>query len=48
MFNRKQIEVDNQVLKARDAMEIIDFDAFDIKIITKSKIFLVEVPMNQS
>ena len=41
-----EIEVNNQVLKARDAMGIIDFDAFDIKISTKSKILLVEVPMN--
>jgi redox-sensitive bicupin YhaK (pirin superfamily) len=43
-----EIEVNNQVLKARDAMGITDFDAFDIKINTKSKILLVEVPMNQS
>jgi redox-sensitive bicupin YhaK (pirin superfamily) len=41
-----EIEVNNQVLKARDAMGITDFDAFDIKINTKSKILLVEVPMN--
>lgn len=43
-----EIEVNNNVLTARDAMEITDFDAFDIKISTKSKILLVEVPMNQS
>ncbi|MFH6971877.1 pirin family protein [Flavobacterium petrolei] len=43
-----EIEVNNQVLKARDAMGITNFDAFDIKINTKSKILLVEVPMNQS
>ena len=43
-----EIEVNNNVLKARDAMEITDFDAFEIKISSKSKILLVEVPMNQS
>lgn len=43
-----EIEVDNQILKARDAMGITDFDKFEIKIITKSKILMVEVPMNQS
>ena len=43
-----EIEINDQVLKARDAMGITDFDAFDIKINTKSKILLVEVPMNQS
>ncbi len=41
-----EIEVDNQTLKARDAMGITDFDQFEIKISTKSKILLVEVPMN--
>ena len=40
-----EIEVDNQALKARDAMGIIDFEQFDIKINSKSKILLVEVPM---
>ena len=43
-----EIEVNNQVLKARDAMGITDFDSFNIKISIKSKILLVEVPMNQS
>ena len=43
-----EIEVNNQILKARDAMGITDFDQFEIKIIAKSKILLVEVPMNQS
>lgn len=43
-----EIEVNNQVLKARDAVGITDFDEFDIKISTKSKILLLEVPMNQS
>ncbi|TDD75220.1 pirin family protein [Flavobacterium caseinilyticum] len=43
-----EIEVDNQILKARDAMGITDFNEFEIKIITKSKILLVEVPMNHS
>jgi redox-sensitive bicupin YhaK (pirin superfamily) len=41
-----EIEVNNQTLKARDAMGINDFNQFEIKIITKSKILLVEVPMN--
>lgn len=41
-----EIEVDNQVLKTRDAVEIIDIKEFEIKIKTKSKILLVEVPMN--
>jgi redox-sensitive bicupin YhaK (pirin superfamily) len=43
-----EIEVNNQILKARDAMGITDFDQFEIKIIIQSKILLVEVPMNQS
>ncbi|MFV8379455.1 pirin family protein [Flavobacterium sp. LB3R33] len=43
-----EIEVNNQTLKARDAMGINDFDQFEIKINTKSKILLVEVPMNKS
>jgi len=41
-----EIEVDNQILKPRDAMGIIDFDQFEIKINSKAKILLVEVPMN--
>ncbi|MBF2708643.1 pirin family protein [Flavobacterium soyangense] len=41
-----EIEVDNQILKERDAMEIIDVEQFKIKINSKSKILLVEVPMN--
>jgi hypothetical protein len=41
-----EIVVNNQTLKARDAMGITDFDEFEIKISTKSKILLVEVPMN--
>ena len=43
-----EIEVDNHVLKARDALGIIDFNLFEIRIKTKSKILLVEVPMNNS
>ena len=42
-----EIEVNNQVLKARDAMGITDFDQFEIKMNSQSKILLVEVPMNQ-
>jgi redox-sensitive bicupin YhaK (pirin superfamily) len=40
-----EIEVDNQILIPRDAMGIIDFDQFEIKINSKAKILLVEVPM---
>jgi quercetin 2,3-dioxygenase len=40
-----EIEVNNQILKPRDAMGIIDFDQFEIKINSKAKILLVEVPM---
>ncbi|HSN47495.1 MAG TPA: pirin family protein [Flavobacterium sp.] len=40
-----EIEVDSQILKQRDAMGIIDFDQFEIKINSKAKILLVEVPM---
>lgn len=40
-----EIEVDNQILTERDALGIIDFDQFKIKINLKSKILLVEVPM---
>jgi redox-sensitive bicupin YhaK (pirin superfamily) len=41
-----EIEVNNQVLKARDAMGITDFNQFEIKMNSQSKILLVEVPMN--
>jgi hypothetical protein len=41
-----EIEIDNQVLKARDAMGISNFELLEIKIVSKSKILLVEVPMN--
>ena len=41
-----EIEVGNQILNERDAMGIIDFEQFEIKINSKSKILLVEVPMN--
>ena len=40
-----EIEVNNQILNAKDAMGIIDFDEFEIKINSKAKILLVEVPM---
>ena len=43
-----EIEVDNQILKARDAMGIIDFEQFEIKINSKSKILLIEVPMKHN
>ncbi len=41
-----EIEVNNQVLKARDAMGITNFDVVDIKINSEAKILLIEVPMN--
>lgn len=40
-----KIEVDNQILRTRDAMGITDFELFEIKINSESKILLVEVPM---
>jgi redox-sensitive bicupin YhaK (pirin superfamily) len=40
-----EIEVDNQILRTRDAMGITDFEQFEIKINSESKILLVEVPM---
>jgi len=40
-----EIEIDNKILKERDAIGIIDFEQFDIKINSKAKILLVEVPM---
>ena len=40
-----EIEVDNQILRTRDAMGITDFELFEIKINSESKILLVEVPM---
>jgi hypothetical protein len=43
-----EIEVDNQILKTRDALGIIDFERFEIKINAKSKILLIEVPMNHN
>jgi redox-sensitive bicupin YhaK (pirin superfamily) len=43
-----EIEVDNTLLKARDAIGITDFEKFQIKINSKSKILLVEVPMVQN
>lgn len=43
-----EIEVDNQILKTRDAMGIIDFEQFEIKMNSKSKILLIEVPMKHN
>jgi redox-sensitive bicupin YhaK (pirin superfamily) len=40
-----KIEVDNQILRTRDAIGITDFEQFEIKINSESKILLVEVPM---
>ncbi len=40
-----EIEIDNTILQARDAIGITDFEKLEIKINSKSKILLVEVPM---
>ncbi len=40
-----EIEINKTILKDRDAIEIIDFQEFEIKIIKKSKILIIEVPM---
>lgn len=40
-----EIEVNNQILNAKDAMGIVNFEEFEIKINSKAKILLVEVPM---
>lgn len=42
-----EISVNGQTLTARDALEITDFDSFDIEMIRESKILLIEVPMQQ-
>lgn len=41
-----KIEVGNQILNERDALGIIDFEQFDIKVLEKAKILLIEVPMH--
>lgn len=41
-----EITIDHTILKARDAIGITDFEEFEIQCKTKSKILLVEVPMN--
>lgn len=40
-----QIKVNNELLNPRDAMGITDFEQFRIEVQSKSKILLVEVPM---
>ncbi len=40
-----EIEIDNAVVTERDAIEITDCQDFEIKINKKSKILLIEVPM---
>ena len=40
-----EIEIDGEILQGRDAMGIIDFEQFEIACKQKSKILLVEVPM---
>ncbi len=42
------IEVDGQTLHPRDAIGITDFDQFGIDVKSKSKILLVEVPMQNN
>lgn len=41
-----EIEVDNQFLKSRDAMEITVCEVIDIKIKNQSKLLVIEVPLN--
>ncbi len=41
-----EIEVDNQFLKSRDAMEITACEVIDIKIKNQSKLLVIEVPLN--
>jgi quercetin 2,3-dioxygenase len=40
-----QISIDNKILKARDAMEIIDFENVKIDVLKKSRFLFIEVPM---
>jgi quercetin 2,3-dioxygenase len=40
-----EVEIDSTILNERDAIEITDFQKFEIKINKKSKILLIEVPM---
>ncbi len=40
-----EIEINNQILTARDAIGITATTAFDIKIKSKAKILLIEIPM---
>ncbi|MBB1192097.1 pirin family protein [Flavobacterium sp. SOK18b] len=42
-----EIEINNQILTARDAIGITGTSAFDIKINSTAKILLIEVPMQQ-
>lgn len=43
-----EIEVNNQIIKERDAYGIIEFDSFEIKTLKNSKILTIEVPMKFS
>lgn len=43
-----QIQVNNELLTPRDAIGITDFESFKIDIQSKSKILLVEVPMQHN
>ena len=40
-----EIEINNEIIKERDAYGIIDFERFEIKTNTKAKILTIEVPM---
>jgi redox-sensitive bicupin YhaK (pirin superfamily) len=43
-----QIEINGEMVNERDAYGVIDFDRFEIKTKAKSKILIIEVPMNYS
>jgi redox-sensitive bicupin YhaK (pirin superfamily) len=43
-----QIDINGEIVKERDAYGVIDFDSFEIKTKAKSKILIIEVPMNYS
>jgi redox-sensitive bicupin YhaK (pirin superfamily) len=42
-----EIEINNEILSARDAMGITDIKKVEIKILKQSKILLIEIPMQQ-
>lgn len=43
-----EIEVNNQLIKERDAYGIVEFESFEIKVLKNAKILTIEVPMKFS